>query len=256
MFDAVVITCEHGGNRVPRRYKPLFQGHEALLNSHRGYDPGALELARRFAKSGGWPLHYSTTTRLLCDLNRSFRRPGNFSEITAPLDCEIKTEILDENYAPYRHAVEVEIRRCIGDGHRVLHLSVHTFTPVLKGEVRNADVGLLYDPQRAGERGFCDAWHTALHATRPDVAIRRNYPYLGTADGFTTHLRFQYGPAIYTGIELEVNQRWPLEGGKLWKELQKSLVTSLHAALVLVQPAKSAREAREKTRKKSRKKAD
>ncbi len=256
MFDAVVITCEHGGNRVPRRYQSLFKGHEELLNSHRGYDPGALELARRVAKSGGWPLHYSTTTRLLCDLNRSFRRRGNFSEITEPLDWETKTDILDEHYDPYRHAVEDEIRRCIGDGHRVLHLSVHTFTPVLNGEVRNADVGLLYAPQRPGELAFCHAWHTALRATRPDLVVRRNYPYLGATDGFTTHLRCSYEPAIYAGIELEVNQRWALESGNPWKELQKSLVTSLHAALALEQPTKNARETREMTRKKSRKKAD
>ena len=44
--DCYLITCEHGGNRIPPRYRDLFAGCEALLQSHRGYDPGALTLAR------------------------------------------------------------------------------------------------------------------------------------------------------------------------------------------------------------------
>jgi len=46
-----LITCEHGGNRIPARYRPLFACHGALLASHRGYDPGALALARDFASA-------------------------------------------------------------------------------------------------------------------------------------------------------------------------------------------------------------
>ena len=40
--DALIITCEHGGNEVPAAYAPLFAGHEALLPTHRGWDAGAL----------------------------------------------------------------------------------------------------------------------------------------------------------------------------------------------------------------------
>jgi hypothetical protein len=36
--------------------------------------------------------------------------------------------------------------------------------------------------------------------------VRRNYPYRGTADGFTTYLRRQFSARKYLGIELEVNQ--------------------------------------------------
>ena len=37
----LVITCEHGGNHIPGAYRHLFQGQEAVLQSHRGFDPGA-----------------------------------------------------------------------------------------------------------------------------------------------------------------------------------------------------------------------
>ena len=45
----LLITCEHGGNRIPARYRPLFRRHRAALESHRGYDPGALAVARDIA---------------------------------------------------------------------------------------------------------------------------------------------------------------------------------------------------------------
>lgn len=236
MFDAVVITCEHGGNRVPRRYQRLFAGKKKLLESHRGYDPGALTLARRFAKAGGWPLHFSTVTRLLVDLNRSLRHPTQFSEITSPLDWNAKSEILDEHYDPYRLAVEAEMRRLIDDDRRVLHLSVHSFTPELNGEVRRADIGLLYDPRDANEVAFCDAWRAALKKSRPDLVVRRNYPYRGTSDGFTSHLRVLHPENRYSGVELEVNQRWPLHDAAAWRKLQIDLVDTFLAALTSCAP--------------------
>jgi predicted N-formylglutamate amidohydrolase len=33
-------------------------------------------------------------------------------------------------------------------------VSAHSFTPVLRGEVRNCDVGFLYDPRHRGEVRF------------------------------------------------------------------------------------------------------
>jgi len=41
--DRLVLTCEHGGNRVPAAYRALFEGAEALLATHAGYDIGALK---------------------------------------------------------------------------------------------------------------------------------------------------------------------------------------------------------------------
>ena len=70
-----VITCEHGGNRIPAPYRDLFHTHQALLDSHRGYDPGALIMARALATAFAAPLVTSTVSRLLVDLNRSVGHP-------------------------------------------------------------------------------------------------------------------------------------------------------------------------------------
>ena len=32
----LLLTCEHGGNTIPRAYAPLFRGASRVLASHRG----------------------------------------------------------------------------------------------------------------------------------------------------------------------------------------------------------------------------
>jgi predicted N-formylglutamate amidohydrolase len=227
----LLVTCEHGGNRVPSRWRSLFTGGAALLASHRGLDIGSLAMAGRIAAAFGAPLIASRTTRLLVDLNRSIGHPRLFSAVTRPLPRAERDRILARHYEPYRREVESSIARHVTAGRRVLHVSSHSFTPELDGEVRNADVGLLYDPSRRTERRFCDEWHAALAAADPALRVRRNYPYPGKADGLTTHLRRLFPGNRYLGIELEVNQRHPLAGGTSWRRLQRSVIAALAEAL-------------------------
>ena len=138
-----VVSCEHGGNRIPPAYQLLFRDHEAVLASHRGYDPGALLMAKAIAQQLDAPLFAAMTSRLLIDLNRSMRHPQLFSEFTRNLPPIIKEKILDHYYRPYRQRVETAIAQAIQRGSRVIHLSSHSFTPQLHGKVRKADIGLL-----------------------------------------------------------------------------------------------------------------
>lgn len=227
----LLLTCEHGGNWIPAAYRAAFKGASAVLRSHRGWDPGALELAQRFASELDAPLFFSSTTRLLVELNRSRHHRSLFSAYTRVLPQEARLQILAEHYQPYRQQVEEHLAAAIGRRERVLHVSVHSFTPVLNDEVRQAEIGLLYDPSRRRERAFSDAWRRAIMAADPALRVRKNYPYLGTADGFTTYLRKQFKDAQYAGVELEVNQRFPLGNVKAWQALQSLLVRSLRQTL-------------------------
>lgn len=204
----LLLTCEHGGAQVPSRYSALFQTRAAreALRTHRGSDHGALALARALHRSLGAPLFESTVTRLLVDLNRSVGHPQLFSEFSKPLDTAERAALLARHYFPHREAVESWIDEQVSRGREVVHIGVHSFTPRLDGQVRTADVGLLYDPARAGELQFCRDWKAALHALDATLRVRRNYPFLGKADGFVTHLRGIFPRRKYLGIELEVNQ--------------------------------------------------
>jgi len=118
-------------------------------------------------------------------------------------------------------------RDAIAAGHRVIHVSSHSFTPVLDGVVRDADVGLLYDPARKAEAAFVLRWKTALESHAPDWRIRRNYPYTGTNDGLTTYLRTRFPDHLYAGIELEINQKHVLEDRRAWTMTRAVILRAL-----------------------------
>jgi predicted N-formylglutamate amidohydrolase len=228
--DCYLVTCEHGGNRIPAPYQPLFRGRRALLESHRGYDPGALVVARQLARALGAPLVSSTVSRLLVDLNRSMGHPQLFSAATRGAPPALRAEIVAQHYLPYRTLVERLVRQSVSQRRRVIHISSHSFTPVLDGRVRHADAGLLYDPARHGEAALCARWKAAQAEMAPTFRLRRNYPYAGKGDGLTSHLRRRFPPRAYVGIELEVNQGIVLAGGRRWRTLRSTLIDSLRIA--------------------------
>ena len=230
----LLITCEHGGNKIPPQYRPLFANMRPALQSHRGYDPGALALARDLAKAFDAELVYSTTSRLLVELNRSHSHKQLLSEATRDLPPAERERLLQRYYWPYRNWVEAQVAAAIDAGERALHVSSHSFTPKLGGEVRRADIGLLYDPARRSERDLCLTWQREIRAAAPALVVRRNYPYRGSADGLTTHLRRRHPDGRYTGIEIEVNQKHTLGEMNQWRELRNILVDTLRSALAVL----------------------
>lgn len=229
MRRRLVVSCEHGGNRVPKAYAPLFAQAADVLATHRGYDLGALEVARAFGRRLGVTPFTATTTRLVVDLNRS---PGNrnvFSAYTRSLPAAQRTAALAAHYWPYRNAVEGAVADAVRADEGILHVSAHSFTPELDGEVRNCDVGFLYDPRRRGEAQFVEAWYAALRDADPSLVLRRNYPYRGVSDALVTHLRRNYASDGYVGMELEINQKHV--GGRRWPLLVATLAATLALAV-------------------------
>jgi predicted N-formylglutamate amidohydrolase len=196
----VLLTCEHGGNVVPRPFAGLFDPD--VLETHAAYDLGALGVAKVLAAELDAPLLYSTVTRLLVDPNRSLHNPRVFSKPVRAVPAETRTRIEAAYYTPHRSRIE---RHVVEHRGRVLHLAVHSFAPRLNGAVRDAEIGLLYDPKRSAERALCERWQAGLVASSPAVRVRRNYPYRGDTDGLTTSLRRRFG-VRYLGIEVELNQ--------------------------------------------------
>jgi predicted N-formylglutamate amidohydrolase len=201
-----------------------------LLESHRGYDPGALVMARALAGAFRAPLVTSTISRLLIDLNRSIGHPQHFSAAMRRAPAKLRAKIVEQHYRPYRVQVERLVRQSVSRGRRVIHISSHSFTPELDGKVRRADVGLLYDPGRHGEAELSARWKASLAAFAPELRVRRNYPYAGKGDGLTAHLRLRFPPGAYVGIELEVNQRIVFAAGRRWTALRGVLIDSLRMA--------------------------
>ncbi len=227
----IVVSCEHAGNRVPPKYRGLFRRSAAVLNSHRGWDPGAYELARAISIACRAPLPANMVSRLLVECNRSIGNPELFSAFTRDLDTAEHLRLLATIYHPHRLAVDLAVRRALRRNARVLHIGVHTFTPVLNGRRRTADVGLLYDPRRDFETEVADKLAKCLRAAMPKLRVRRNYPYRGWTDGLTTTLRGRLPMDRYAGIEIEVNQAYPLGSAPRWRLLQAAIVAAVRNAI-------------------------
>lgn len=220
----LVLTCEHACNLVPLEYKYLFNNNPGVLETHRGFDPGAFDLFQHLKGLAAYN-RFHMESRLLIEVNRSLHHPALFSEFTRNLPLEIKHNLINKYYAPYRADVEKAISELIASGEEVLHLSIHSFTPLMEGKVRNADIGLLYDPSSKKEKKFCKELKRKLFEMEGSYKIRSNYPYRGTADGFTTNLRKIF-PQKYSGIEIEVNQKYSVEN-KMNRSLKSIFLSSL-----------------------------
>lgn len=226
----LVMSCEHGGRRVPVRYAHLFESRRAqrALAGHRGCDAGALEIARALAHRFGIELHAATVTRLLVDLNRSPHHRALFSEFSAAASVRDREAILSRYYEPHRERVRRAVTAAPGT---VVHVAVHSFVPRLGGHTRRNDLGLLYDPRRRLEREFCVRWQRCLREHGRSLDVRRNYPYLGRADGLTTALRRELDGTRYVGIELEINQARLARRDAGRRALEDALAATLERAL-------------------------
>lgn len=210
-FPALVITCEHASNAVPR----FLHIPKEVLESHRGYDIGAYGVYRRLVRRLHPDFYIAGKfSRLVIDLNRSENHPDILSEYSRELK-EFTRDRIFKIWKRHHDAVESFIAKAVANAEAqreglgapcVIHLGIHSFTPVLNNVVRNSDIGILYDPARAWEAQVATSIIKEIQARAPGLKIRRNYPYLGKSDGLTTSLRKKFGSA-YVGIEIEINQK-------------------------------------------------
>jgi len=205
MKPSILFTCEHAGNEIPEEYQSLFAGKKEVLESHRGWDPGAWPIATYLATQMKAPLFGCLTSRLLVEANRSLESVQLFSEFTSALPMVEKERLIQKFYKPYRDSVMAEIAK---SARPIVHLSIHSFTPIWNNEERKVDVGILFDPERNSELTFSKRLKENLQHHAPTLQILFNEPYQGTDDGFTMWLRRKYTDTDYAGIEIEVNQKF------------------------------------------------
>ncbi len=208
MGRALVLSCEHATAFVPAAAR-LGLG-EGEGTGHEAWDRGSHELALAVALELGAPLLSGQVSRLVVDLNRSRSTPGAVPQssfgLPVPgnwsLSSEDRTKRLAALHRPYRRSLRHEIRRALRRHGRVVHLSIHSFTPVIGGTPREVQVGVLFDPARAAESVEAADLVAALRQAGLDA--RPNEPYEGISDGATTWLRTRFPDPDYAGLELEV----------------------------------------------------
>ena len=206
----LMLTCEHASNRLPAAFKKAVPAD--VLKTHRAYDIGALLVFRKLVRFAKPEFHCEGKfSRLFVDLNRTITNKSAFSEYYEALESRDKAAAEKARaqatayWKEYRENVEKFV--VSNKGTEIVHLGIHSFTPVLNGKVRNADIGILYDPARPQERAYAQIIKDEIKRLYPAMKVRFNYPYKGSSDGLTTTLRKKFGPR-YVGIEIEINQKF------------------------------------------------
>ena len=205
-----MLTCEHASNRLPTAFKKAVPAD--VLKTHRAYDIGAVQVFRklvRFAKP-----EFSCEgkfSRLFVDLNRTITNKSAFSEYYEAFETRDKAaaEKVKAQATAYWKEYRDNVEKFVvsNKGTEIVHLGIHSFTPVLNGKVRSTDIGILYDSSRPQERAYANVIKDEIKRLYPAMKVRFNYPYKGTSDGLTTTLRKKFGPR-YVGIEIEINQKF------------------------------------------------
>jgi predicted N-formylglutamate amidohydrolase len=197
-----VFTCEHASPAVPERYAGLGLA-AADLEDHVAWDIGAAALARTLADAFAAPVVESGCSRLVIDCNRDLADddlivaethgvvvPGN-----AALDAAERAHRIDRWHRPYHDAIDEILAERASS---TILVSVHSFTPELRGRKRELEVGVLYDDHLPLAGTLADALATT------GLVVRHNEPYSGL-DGLIYSARVHGTRHGLRYVELEVN---------------------------------------------------
>lgn len=200
---SVIVVCEHASNRVPAFLNDMGLGRDGL-DSHIAWDPGALGVARSLASAMGAPLVYGGVSRLVYDCNRppdaSDAMPEQSEDRVIPANASLTNAQREERteavYRPFARALSDEIVR----NRKTLELmvTVHSFTPIYRGEHRAVELGILH--------GLDDRFAQAMLAAAPaglGLVTRLNEPY-SAADGVAHTLDAQAVPNGLLNVMIEI----------------------------------------------------
>jgi predicted N-formylglutamate amidohydrolase len=217
----VLLTCDHASRRVPKALDNLGLADE-LIARHIGWDIGAADVTRRLAPLLGAPAIVAGYSRLVIDCNRP---PDDASAIpresdgvvipgNASLSGTERRARREAIFDPYHGAITAWIaaRRTRGIAPAVI--SMHSFTPVMKGFQRPWHVGILWD----GQGRIALPLLAALRA-EPGLVVGDNEPYSAREPvGYTQrHHAFEAG-LPHVAIELRQDLVADRQGATSWAE--------------------------------------
>lgn len=172
----LLLFCEHAGAEIPAAWNGL--GLEPpFLATHYAYDPGAALVTRRLSASQDARAVLARYSRIFLDYNRfrddwDYIRP-DLGGIPVPgnlaIDDDERARREAVAVAPVHNAIET------ARGKARAAVSIHSFTPVMAGELRTVDVGILWDEDNAFVRIALEELMT--RAARFGLRAGDNAPY-------------------------------------------------------------------------------
>ncbi len=181
----LLLVCEHASNHIPPELAGLGLTDD-MLSSHIAWDPGALPVATALSRALDAPLIAHRLSRLVYDCNRPPEAesavpavseihaiPGNTNLTPAARQARV-----DLCYAPFREALSAAIEDRIAQARPPVLVTIHSFTPIYRGQRRDVEIGVLHDDS---DSRLADAMLDSASMDRR-FDVRRNAPY-GQSDG-------------------------------------------------------------------------
>lgn len=243
----ILLTCEHASPRIPKNLDKLGLSSAELRGAKDLYDPGSEQLTRMLAEKLGASMLLATTSRLVIDYNRrldmqgvagnTYHAPALKTELLTELDGKEvivpivanqkkSTQLTAMRYKqyvhPYQSAGIALAQRLVATHGRCLVLSVHSFYPVYRGDVRKTDIDVLYDVAVREGKEFAQ-----VVKKQTSLVVAENKPWGmkdvdgGVFNGLQSH-------AGVTLLAVDINNRL-LQTGRAIQVMTRTLVPAIRS---------------------------
>lgn len=202
--EPILLVCDHASCRFPKSLGDM--GLDPFARRcHLAIDIGAGAVTEKLADSLGVTAVVQNYSRLVVDCNRQLMDPGAFLEygdgILVPGNRNLHQAEKDLRasalYWPYHAAIEEQIERLRKAGPLPAFISIHSFTPVLNGESRALQIGVLWDKDESLREIFLEDFRAAGYY------VGDNEPYSGKApQDFTIDHHAEEIGLPHIGIEI------------------------------------------------------
>jgi predicted N-formylglutamate amidohydrolase len=228
----VLLTCDHASRLVPEALGKLGLT-DVVLAQHIGWDIGAAAVTRLLAPMLDAPAVLAGYSRLVIDCNRPPDDPSSIPSESdgiaipgnAALDPAARQARVATLFEPYHAAIDRQLAR-IGGGRAPAVISMHSFTPRMKGFARPWHIGVLWD----GEGRIATPLLAALRAELGPERVGDNLPYSAREPvGYTQrHHAFDRG-FPHVAIELRQDLIGDDKGAAEWAERLARLLKPIFA---------------------------
>jgi predicted N-formylglutamate amidohydrolase len=182
----VLFLCDHASNALPPEYGDLGVSAEQRQR-HIAWDIGAADMTARLAEVFGAPAVMTTWSRLLIDPNRGEDDPTlvrrMYDGAIVPGNARIDEDEIERRRArffrPYRAAIIAKIEAMTATGKAPAIVSIHSFTPTMRGFARPWEIGFLWDLDDRVARPLVASFRAE------GVPTGDNEPYDGALEGDT-----------------------------------------------------------------------
>ncbi len=225
----VLLVCDHASCRFPKSLGDM--GLDPFARRcHLAVDIGAGPLTERLAESLGVTAVLAQYSRLVMDCNRQLMDPSAYLEYgdgtVVPgnrnlhqADKDLRASTL---YWPYHDALDKQVQRLSKLGPPPAFIAIHSFTPVMNGEARPWEMGVLWDTDMRLRNIFLEGFRAAGYF------VGDNEPYSGKApQDFTIDHHAEEIGLPHIGIEIRQDLIDDDEGVEKIARLMHTIIESI-----------------------------